>query len=572
MEKLAETFKNIKIIVSIVILCIVSLLAIVFVSLVGLNNNIGQQNRINEITEEVIPLLVSWGEINGEIGVMRNTLTKIIDRDYDQAMVDELLKYHQSIYTKIAANLEEAQGNSEELELANRVMSSYQKYYLYMPDIIEQRKQGVLLDQQFAFAEMTNAGNELTQSIIDVIDYKENYSFQLSNYAKERYTKGLQLTTGIFAGALVVMILLSLIIISGIRSSIREFTSNLDVLAKGDFTVKFNEKMRNEFGIMNRALNKTLEKISSSLRLIETDSEKLSNQTVLLSSSSGIINTTVNEVSLAIQGVSEGSTSQAEELMQINEMFNNLSQHLEEINESVATVDQATKTIGITAENSSSELNELVTSANEVEVSFSDSRNKINNLIASISKVTEITKFISEIAQQTNLLSLNASIEAARAGEAGSGFAVVATEIRNLANQVSVSSEGINDLMNTINEEIRVVSETTENTSLILHDQVNMMNSTIESLTSIIGSIQLIIPQIDGITSSIQNLNEGKSKILLAVESASAVSEENSASAEEISASTVELVASYNEITKSIQELEHLIKDMNEAISIFKLS
>ncbi|AZK46642.1 methyl-accepting chemotaxis protein [Paenibacillus lentus] len=572
MGKVIETVKGIKIIGSIVILCVVSLVTIVLTALIGLNNNIGQQNRINEITEDVIPLLVSWGEINGEIGVMRNTLTKIIDRDYDQAMVDDLLKNHQSIYAKIAANLEKAEENSEELELANRVMSSYQKYYSYIPDVIEQRKRGVELDQQLAFVEMANAGNELTQSIIDVVDYKENYSSQLSNYAKERYREGLQLTLGIFTVALVVMIFLSLIIIIGIRSSIQDFTSNLNILAKGDFTVKFNEKMKNEFGIMNRALNKTLDTISSSLRLIEADSEKLSKQTVLLSSSSGIINTTVNEVSLAIQGVAEGSTSQAEELMQINEMFNNLSQHLEEINESVAMVDQTTNTIGITAENSSSELNQLVTTVNEVEVSFSDSRNKISNLIASISKVTEITKFISEIAQQTNLLSLNASIEAARAGEAGSGFAVVATEIRNLASQVSVSSEGINKMMYTINEEIRVVSETTENTSLILQDQVNMVNSTIESLTSIIGSIQLIIPQIDGITSSIQNLNEGKSKMLLTVESASAVSEENSASAEEISASTVELVASYNEISKSIQELEHLIKETNEAISIFKLS
>ncbi|MNN81071.1 hypothetical protein D3C81_1978560 [compost metagenome] len=95
--------------------------------------------------------------------------------------------------------------------------------------------------------------------------------------------------------------------------------------------------------------------------------------------------------------------------------------------------------------------------------------------------------------------------------------------------------------------------------------------TTMESMSDIIQSIQLILPQIDGISTSISDLNENKNKILLTVESTSAVSEENSASAEEISASTLELVSSYKEITKSIHELDQVSKEMIQAVNRFKL-
>ncbi|MNW53190.1 Methyl-accepting chemotaxis protein McpC [compost metagenome] len=183
----------------------------------------------------------------------------------------------------------------------------------------------------------------------------------------------------------------------------------------------------------------------------------------------------------------------------------------------------------------------------------------------------ESTRFISDISKQTNLLSLNASIEASRAGEAGRGFAVVASEIRNLADQSRTSSQDIDELLQEINQEMELVSDTTENTGKILAEQSAIVMTTMESISDIIRSIQLILPQIDGISSSVNELNEHKDKILLTVESTSAVSEENSASAEEISASTIELVGSYNEITKSIQEVEQVSKEMIQAVNRFKL-
>ncbi|MNH96452.1 Methyl-accepting chemotaxis protein McpC [compost metagenome] len=353
--------------------------------------------------------------------------------------------------------------------------------------------------------------------------------------------------------------------------SIRNLTSKLKAVEEGKISERFEGTLKNEFGIIHQSLNKTLDGITSVLTMIERDSVRLTNQAQVLSSSSGIMNTTVGEVSIAIQGVSQGSTNQAEELMYMNESFHSLSHSLEDITESVKTVDQATQKIGHKAESSSTELNGLVMSVMGIENSFTDTRSKIDSLISSIGRVTESARFISDISKQTNLLSLNASIEASRAGEAGSGFAVVASEIRNLADQSRTSSQGIDELLHEINQEMELVSETAENTSRILAEQSAVVMTTMESMSDIIQSIQLILPQIDGISTSISTLNESKNKILLTVESTSAVSEENSASAEEISASTIELVSSYNEITKSIYELDQVSQEMIQAIKQFKL-
>ncbi|MNE81726.1 Methyl-accepting chemotaxis protein McpC [compost metagenome] len=103
--------------------------------------------------------------------------------------------------------------------------------------------------------------------------------------------------------------------------SIRNLTSKLKAVEEGNISERFEGTLKNEFGIIHKSLNKTLDGITSVLKMIERDSVRLTNQAQVLSSSSGIMNTTVGEVSIAIQGVSQGSTNQAEELMYMNESF-----------------------------------------------------------------------------------------------------------------------------------------------------------------------------------------------------------------------------------------------------------
>jgi len=564
-----KRLKNIKIVQSIIIIVIISLLSTITIGVLGYINTYKMYSANLAMYDNVIPNLSDWGEVNGNMGVLRNTLTKIIDRPFDEANEKTMLELNKNITDIIARNVISSENNDEEHKLVMALKEGYEHYYSFIPNIIEQRKNNIVPDPKITNVDMGVYGTEIAKQNAALIQYQKDKATTEINNSKSLYQKNIAMFISIIGVSILILALISIGIILMIRNSIKEFIHKVSVLSEGDFTVEFDSELTNEFGVMESALGKTISSIATTISKIKDDSIRVNNHSISLIEVSEEMKDSIEEVSNAIQDVAKGSGEQATQLMTINNDVSSFGDKIEIITQSISKVDENTKNISNRANESDTKLKNLGVSMNGIATSYNEARKRVTDLSLSVDKITEITNMINGIAEQTNLLALNAAIEAARAGEAGRGFSIVADEIRKLAEQSKSSSQDINDLLSVINTETNLVEETTTAANEELKEQINIISETITSFREIVKSIDEIVPQVDEMNYSIIDINKRKDNIIESVETSSAVSEENSASSEEITASSQEMENAASEVSKSAQELKSIMQEIINQVEKF---
>jgi methyl-accepting chemotaxis protein len=415
------------------------------------------------------------------------------------------------------------------------------------------------------------AGDKIATVLLSLKDYNEKEADEVNTEADRVFHKSLNTLGVVFAGVTLLYVLISTFIIRVIVKSSKEVVHALKAVSDGDLTVVVNSEGNNEFALMKKALSTTLQNIRIMMEHIKQDSLQVESRAEALSSISEEMSSGTNNISAAIQEVTSGINTQAEDMISISTTLNDFGNKIEEITLSIEEVDSKAIKIEELAKESSVKMNELTQSVNNVGYSSKDFAEKIKTLGSSVSKINEITNLINGIADQTNLLALNASIESARAGEAGRGFAVVAEEIRKLAEQSKASSNNIAQILNNITRETQVMVDTSDNMVSEVNEQIDVLNSTKEAFNHIIDSVGDIIPTIQGVAAFTLEINKDKDNIIEKVEATSLIAKEVSSSSEEISASTEELNSSSEEVAETALNLMEMTKDMLDAVNKFKL-
>ncbi|MDF1509420.1 HAMP domain-containing methyl-accepting chemotaxis protein [Robertmurraya sp. DFI.2.37] len=474
-----------------------------------------------------------------------------------QIVVDELSSMQ--LIPEIRSHFDELVTLNADLNIAREYVKS-----LAMENKNEQAYQ---LFQQ----EIENKRVELNELIDEVITLN-------SSNAKATYEQAVSNADQATVTVIIVIIISILItaiggvLIAGlITRPIKNIQELLGLAEKGDFTVVGRYDSKDEIGMLNQSFNNMIAGVNKVIRTVGETSEQVAASSEELSASAEQSTRSSEHISETIQELAVGAEDQVKHIEEstgvINQINNSTQQIYENTQEVSKTVHQAAQMSG--------DGRKVITEVNE-QMNFID--NKVTSLVESFNvlsarskEIGNIIEVITNIAAQTNLLALNAAIEAARAGEHGKGFAVVADEVRKLAEESANSAEQISMLVAQIQRDTEETMDTVNNTTVEVKEGIAVVGEAGKTFTQIETAINGVVPQINQVSELIKELLTGTDHVYTSIVEVQGVSQEAASSTQSVTAATEEQLAAMEEIASSAHSLAYLAENLQDLIKQFKL-
>lgn len=374
-------------------------------------------------------------------------------------------------------------------------------------------------------------------------------------------------------GLMSVLLLAGLIerVVHMVIRPVKELTGAILAMTEGDFTVHVQTRSKDEIGVMSRCVEKFVASMRTMIASIHGVSDKLHVQAG-----------NSNDVS---EQMYDASKLQSKSMKELNITVEQLSQSVNEIAENATTLAMVvaeTRDDSVQVNGRMQETVEIsrkgkadMQNVSQAMVSMNDSVTRLQQAIGKVGKaseeITNITEVIGNIAEETNLLSLNASIEAARAGEAGRGFAVVATQIGQLAQTSADSVHNIENLISEINELVRDAVNQANDSVAGINSSSRLVGGALETFDAIFDNIDIVNQLVQQMIDKVERVDDVASNV-------AAISQEQAASSQEILASSDMMVEQANHITgnsetvaSGARELTDSAKELAHQVEIFKI-
>jgi len=561
--------KKVKLIHGTMSLILVSFISLASIGVISFTSSSKLNNYFISLSTGSVTTIQTYGDMLGSFNELRVYMTRVIDRPYSEAQITDVQNADNKVKDTLT-RIKTMHLNTSETDAINQLETNYSSYMSIYNDVQGKRKLGLVIstDQSKQFSVV---GALITDGVTKAI---ANEKTVVEDYTKE-YKNVFTTSSNSFLIVVFLAVLLlsaiSIIFVRELKLLLKDMVSTIKIIASGDFTSTIDASSSTEFGNMNKQLHDMQKSLAGLLRNITSVANNVGEESSTLSAVSEEMSSASLEVAEAIHEVAVGSSSQASELMSVNESIKIFGDALESFVSLTSGVNTTAGSIGSMANTSNGQLEGLIKSLSNISKSFEGVIDRIKQLEGSINQASDITALINSISEQTNLLALNAAIEAARAGESGKGFSVVADEIRKLAEQSKHSSDTISGLLSNVSSETSDLVKETGDVSNELTQEVATINAALSSFKSIITSVETILPDIQKVSVGISKLNDGVVPVILKIENTSAVSEENSASAEEIAASTEEMKTSANSVATTAQSLTGSAMQLTEELNKFKL-
>ncbi|KAF6628630.1 methyl-accepting chemotaxis protein [Paenibacillus polymyxa] len=352
----------------------------------------------------------------------------------------------------------------------------------------------------------------------------------------------------------------------------RKLTDAAKQIAEGNLTVQLAQtKGRDELDELNESFRVMIGNLRSIVLSIDQAGNRVDLMARDIDQHNEAMKEIVTQVSTSTEELAIGSQKIAEDLSStvgvVDEMQQKFESNLLETTQSTAYSEDALRVI----EQGTRVMSDQLRIVAENRSAMSEVEQTVKELEANAAEITTMTGYVSEIASQTSLLSLNASIEAARAGEAGKGFAVVANEVKKLANQSESAVKKIYTAVDGITQAMDKVKTSVAQSQELFREQEKATSSTGESFTEISGKVQQIASQVSKLSTDMNVSRELSVQVQQAIENISAITQQSAAGSEEITASTVEQKRSFEESAEKVKELRQIRGEMQRELDRFQV-
>nr|WP_280922267.1 methyl-accepting chemotaxis protein [Ammoniphilus resinae] len=372
--------------------------------------------------------------------------------------------------------------------------------------------------------------------------------------------------------AILVAILLGSLISQWLSQPIIRLTQASKRLAEGDLTgeeiqVKTKDEMKdlaNAFNQMGRDLRELIGHVGNTTDQVAASSEELM-------ASAEETSKATEQISTASQEVATGSERQVHSAQEAQHVVAEISEGMNQAAVLIQAVADATVNANQAAQQGTQVVQQTIDKMNTIQLKVESTSQVVHTLGGKSEEIGQIVSLITEISNQTNLLALNATIEAARAGEHGRGFAVVADEVRKLAEQSGTASEQIRRLIIEIQKESQNAVLSMNEGTIAVEEGIQQVHQTGESFNSITRMIEGVAAQSQEVSAIVEEVNASSQGMVNMVENISCISEQSSQNMQNMAASSEEQLASMENISDSATSLAQMAEDLQRLVSKFKV-